>query len=1218
MIKEEQIFKPTLKKPKSVQSKNFEKNFSNSIIKNAPDVKLNETESTLSEAEQSLKKKIFSLSKMEALVHDDPKLSAVYDEMSVNGEEKYGYHYNETIMNMIFNDYVLNSPKYLQKYKMAIPIQKKRRDRSGINQLKKAGEEKMEKTNPEFKPKKLEPSGLPQQEKKPEVETEQTATESTGAGSSGAFAPALGYQKKSFKEGEKEINQPEDDDCFIESNGFKYSVGCDGKFQGEFVEMEDALNKVKEWKTKNNWFPNTWFISDHGNYSLIDDEGNILKEATTAGSAGGAAGYVGYAGPAAWGSGDLMKKGKSNPMLRKPIWHGGTVIQENKTNYLVDPSGFEKYFNKLNEADISYQRELGKEYQQSHTKSNNGLGVSEVPQTPERDTLKKDIDDNTALFIGQDVDKMRDDDVKILHNDMTQKHSMFPHPDNLNLQDDGISGINQKGKEISKPFTNFQKAKEDNVIIDKTSAFTSDTVKNWNKNDTNVEMDTLKTGEPDKPNLSVVEQISGDKIRTQEELKAFTTQKKATTGKGLGREDVPKLANEALYAIAVAMADKMLPMGWDGLADVNSMWDYIKKDGNMSFEQLKAAVKRAVNVRLKEEGYSLKDLGLGENMSLPEPVIGSQEFNEGDKVFDKEHNSYGTVLDNYGNPTEGDRGDIRLDSDGNVSIYQYDKDWNKSGYNLIKVDKELDEVSKSKKQQRFMGMVHAVQKGELSPNKVGGDVAKAAETMTKKDAEDFASTKHKGLPEKVKADEGVFSQSLQGFSPMGYIINYLKQKYPKEISFEKEKDIVNGSEDFVGTQLRDASPRKLISFAEDIYKSRFNKNKNKFNEETQTMIQSNGTSISNKATATGDQSGNVEMGARSTGGGGMTEAKNIFDSDNKLLEELNNELDAYSIHNDKLKKMAEDKKPSALVLRDRLGSENEKNFKSDLQDSGTKKIIDVEKELQWKDQQTDVGKDPQKLGQDLENKELKVTDDGQALKDVGDSANDEGDEVPKRNMTTKEQHDVDMFRLGQQDLVYDNEPGKRFEDRMKKDMGDKLYKQRQEKLKFRGKAPMYNKDPQPVEDTTAKKVQFDKEQTGWNERDGIGESMITGRYVNGLGKSHIVDFQLNEVKTVKDAKEVENLFELSFTGFGNKYENKSQNKKVVVNETVESVLSGNKYYTNGKDIFAVKNPVRKLNESEQKTEKPVINEQMNKMKYLLGYEPKNFIDTKGTKKNRGF
>jgi hypothetical protein len=60
----------------------------------------------------------------------------------------------------------------------------------------------------------------------------------------------------------------------------------------------------------------------------------------------------------------------------------------------------------------------------------------------------------------------------------------------------------------------------------------------------------------------------------------------------------------------------------------------------------------------------------------------------------------------------------------------------------------IQEKAVSKKQQRFMGMVHAAQKGEKPASKEVGKVAKG---MKKKDAKDFASTKHKGLPEKVKS-----------------------------------------------------------------------------------------------------------------------------------------------------------------------------------------------------------------------------------------------------------------------------------------------------------------------------------------------------------------------------------------------------------------------------------------------------------------------------------
>ena len=63
----------------------------------------------------------------------------------------------------------------------------------------------------------------------------------------------------------------------------------------------------------------------------------------------------------------------------------------------------------------------------------------------------------------------------------------------------------------------------------------------------------------------------------------------------------------------------------------------------------------------------------------------------------------------------------------------------------------------SKKQQRFFGIVRAIQKGEMAATTP--ETAKAAATMKKKDVKDFASTKHKKLPEKkVAKEEKTFSQ----------------------------------------------------------------------------------------------------------------------------------------------------------------------------------------------------------------------------------------------------------------------------------------------------------------------------------------------------------------------------------------------------------------------------------------------------------------------------
>jgi len=60
--------------------------------------------------------------------------------------------------------------------------------------------------------------------------------------------------------------------------------------------------------------------------------------------------------------------------------------------------------------------------------------------------------------------------------------------------------------------------------------------------------------------------------------------------------------------------------------------------------------------------------------------------------------------------------------------------------------------SKSKAQQKFMGMVHALKKGEMNPKDASASVKKAAQSMKKSDVKDYASTSHKGLPRKVKQE----------------------------------------------------------------------------------------------------------------------------------------------------------------------------------------------------------------------------------------------------------------------------------------------------------------------------------------------------------------------------------------------------------------------------------------------------------------------------------
>ena len=60
--------------------------------------------------------------------------------------------------------------------------------------------------------------------------------------------------------------------------------------------------------------------------------------------------------------------------------------------------------------------------------------------------------------------------------------------------------------------------------------------------------------------------------------------------------------------------------------------------------------------------------------------------------------------------------------------------------------------AQSKSQQRFFGVVKAMQKGDI-PKK--GRAGKIAKTMDKDDVDKYASTKHKGKPEKVKREQRV-------------------------------------------------------------------------------------------------------------------------------------------------------------------------------------------------------------------------------------------------------------------------------------------------------------------------------------------------------------------------------------------------------------------------------------------------------------------------------
>ena len=204
--------------------------------------------------------------------------------------------------------------------------------------------------------------------------------------------------------------------------------------------------------------------------------------------------------------------------------------------------------------------------------------------------------------------------------------------------------------------------------------------------------------------------------------------------------------------------------------------------------------------------------------------------------------------------------------------------------------------------------------------------------------------------------------------------------------------------------------------------------------------------------------------------------------------------------------ISEDRKTSSMINKDRIGSENAKNFKKDLSNNN---IADMVVGFDMKSEKIEA-KDT-KSHQDIEDEKLKEMEDFKPVK------HEATDEYKKK---------VQMQRgKGMQDLKYDIEPAEKFEERAKEDMGEELYELGKEKIEIEKNQPMYDKDVQPVSD----KKEFDEK---------INESYyIVGKYK--LGNQNIVhEFDVNNVKQVENIDE--NYTRLFTNGMGNIYDNKSK------------------------------------------------------------------------------
>jgi hypothetical protein len=1176
--------KPTHRDPITSHGQEFEKDYKKTVIKTAPEMlaKLTEVDNMLNEKEQSLKKKIFSLSKMEALVFSDPVLSAKYEEMAENGEEKYGYHYNETIMNMLFNDYVLNSPKYLQKYKMAIPKEKKRRDKSGINQLKKVGAKKMDATGTKLK--------SPDEKKKDEGISEEVNDDLT---------------KTVFL---IHPDAPEVFAYFPEENHDvqgRYKTGY--AHTGQHSAVDPAYAEDSRLATPEEYQDLKTELEGQGYELEVYNE--MFNETTSAGSAGGAAGYVGYAGPAAFSSkGDLsgdMKKKKSHKA--KPISTGFALSE---TNYLIDPSGFEKYIEMLNE-DIIIEGST----------SYGGTGSYETPVS-----YKDDVK-NVSREINTDKEKKDLAEVGVAEPGKEKRAYGKSGVGVKSKDNSSAKAIPEVNKEVKKPFYKGGKVLKESTVATSSGQFSTKAgdKKDYKANQLDSEKKWKDLNDPEVSEIAKEKTLKkGKDIRLNEEMELDEKAKSQAQQRFMGMvhayqkgELKDSEVSDKVKKAADSMTDKEaedfagtkhkgLPEKVDEMLSLHDAVEYVSdRQGENPFE-LQGNKWEFVNARYPDGKIDIgvyrygqdvvydyqrwqEEMGINENINedmndliefdIPtwavSALINADESGLSDEDQFKLDNFVQDVVNKYGNANF-----MLGDVDGKDDLgFQHSNDIDNLGSEVYRL---YINPTKNTNSEDMLQETHLKTREDKvkfikqnHPDGANMDCAKKSDEEVDKL---YASTekimKEKGInPEKVGVKEGEMDENPMAAAALG--------------------SAAHGAGQAIGNRVAD-----------------------KVGLEEESMLQNNDQTMANKPAPVGDLGSQVDMGMQQSGG--------LNEADAKLLEEINRELQAFSIHHNKLKEIAEAKKTPSMVIGDRVRGENPKNFKKDIQHSGTKDVIDVEKELQWKDQQSEVN-DPQKLGQDIEKKAVKSADmkSGEALKNVGNSTNYKGDEVPKRNLTSKEQEEVDLYRLGQHSLDYDNEPSERFVERMKADQGE-MFDMGEKQKEFQADAPQYNKEPQPVQDTEVDKVQFDKDvkkkgdKVAWNERMGLGsnvklnETMITGRYRDVLNKSRLIEFKLVEVKDVQKINEDEYM-KLSFDGLGNTYHGKTVDKKVMVNEAVTKAMNTYSFYTDGKNVFATKNKTQNLNEGETKKEKPVVNEQQEKMKHLLGYDPKGYVSTKNIK-----
>ena len=98
-----------------------------------------------------------------------------------------------------------------------------------------------------------------------------------------------GDEDEDEEEDDEEPEEPEEDDdsfsdesmaegyVISDARGGGFDVVHEHKHVGHYRSMENALEEIAVYMEQEKFFPNTYYVNDHGNVDLLDENGNTIE-----------------------------------------------------------------------------------------------------------------------------------------------------------------------------------------------------------------------------------------------------------------------------------------------------------------------------------------------------------------------------------------------------------------------------------------------------------------------------------------------------------------------------------------------------------------------------------------------------------------------------------------------------------------------------------------------------------------------------------------------------------------------------------------------------------------------------------------------------------------------------------------------------------------------------------------------------------------------------